>query len=486
MPSRLSTTTRTRTCPPTPKAVFLSPEGAAGTATSACLPPEPNRPGPGPESPTAALLDRRPLSAGRAAGRRESGRGLAGTPGRADPPDGRPQTAPAPSEPASGGRRADAEGGRTRRAIESRDDLAGAQLRPGGGHGLHRHAAGRGVHALGCDRDPKGLARQQRSGRPAPPGDPLRAGLLEGHGPAHRTSDPGAGACPRRADRPPRRQAIEHPPGSRDRPAGLPRRFRAGPRPRRRHRRRPLRAGHAALHVARAAPRKEGKYDENRADVFSMGVTLFEAVTLQRAFHVPSDLPRPSWPSYIVGQATPSPRKLSPNVPRDLAAIIEMAMDPNPSRRYESASALADDLASYSRGEPVKARVARPDPPGLLLAPRPEGPDAGPGRWRPRCWLPAVCSSWAIRSIGLGLGPTSPRPSNSLGVASLSRPTPPSIAGSSGVRTNPRPRESARSWPTHCESRRWSSPKGTTSSPSRRSSGSIARSPGAVPFPRIP
>jgi eukaryotic-like serine/threonine-protein kinase len=114
------------------------------------------------------------------------------------------------------------------------------------------------------------------------------------------------------------------------------------------------------LYMAPERLRGQGKYDENRADVFSMGATLFEAVTLQRAYNVPSDLPRPSWPSYLVGHPSPSPRKLSPHLPRDLAAIIEMAMDPSPSRRYESATALADDLANFSKGEPVKARPPGP------------------------------------------------------------------------------------------------------------------------------
>ena len=49
-------------------------------------------------------------------------------------------------------------------------------------------------------------------------------------------------------------------------------------------------------------------------------------------------------------------RKIDQQVPRDLAIIITKAIDKEPSRRYPSSEALADDLGRSLRGEPIQAR----------------------------------------------------------------------------------------------------------------------------------
>jgi eukaryotic-like serine/threonine-protein kinase len=101
--------------------------------------------------------------------------------------------------------------------------------------------------------------------------------------------------------------------------------------------------------------------DEARCDTYALGVTLFEAATLDRPFTVPRDLHRSGWASYL-SQAVPRrPRAIEPGLPRDLEAIILKAMDRNPSLRYASASDLADDLARFRARQPVLAR-----PPGPL------------------------------------------------------------------------------------------------------------------------
>ncbi len=101
--------------------------------------------------------------------------------------------------------------------------------------------------------------------------------------------------------------------------------------------------------------------DEIRSDVFGLGVTLFEAVTLVRAFEIPKDYAPELRVPYLLGLETPEPRKARPGLPRDLEAVILKAIDPAPGRRYPTAAALAADLDRFAHDEPVEAR-----PPGAL------------------------------------------------------------------------------------------------------------------------
>ncbi len=90
-----------------------------------------------------------------------------------------------------------------------------------------------------------------------------------------------------------------------------------------------------------------------RTDVYSLGVTLYEMLTLQHAFsgddrHVVLRK---------VEQEEPTPlRKINPSVPVDLETIVLAAMSKSRDERYQSAQALADDLGRFLSGEPALAR----------------------------------------------------------------------------------------------------------------------------------
>ncbi|MFK7742140.1 MAG: WD40 repeat domain-containing serine/threonine protein kinase [Planctomycetota bacterium] len=92
---------------------------------------------------------------------------------------------------------------------------------------------------------------------------------------------------------------------------------------------------------------------DERSDVYSLGVTLFELATLQLPFAADD---RAQLIRKVLHDAAPSPRTLAPHLPRDLATIIEKAMAKEPQHRYPSARAFAEDLQAFGDGLPIAAR----------------------------------------------------------------------------------------------------------------------------------
>ncbi len=101
-----------------------------------------------------------------------------------------------------------------------------------------------------------------------------------------------------------------------------------------------------------APERFEGKCDE-RSDVFSLGVTLYELLALQSPFDATD---RMQLINQIKHSTPPSLRSLNRKVPYDLQTIIEKAMDSQPNRRYPTAQELAADLERFYDGRPILAR----------------------------------------------------------------------------------------------------------------------------------
>ncbi len=90
-----------------------------------------------------------------------------------------------------------------------------------------------------------------------------------------------------------------------------------------------------------------------RTDVYSLGATLYEMLTLQPAFDLSDRLAL----LQAIQTSTPKPlRQINPAVPYDLETIVLRAMASSKDDRYETAADLADDLHRFLKGESIVAR----------------------------------------------------------------------------------------------------------------------------------
>jgi hypothetical protein len=95
---------------------------------------------------------------------------------------------------------------------------------------------------------------------------------------------------------------------------------------------------------------------DRRADVYSLGATLWELLTLRPFLGVTDQTPTPDT-ILKVQQAEPERvRKHNPRVPADLEAVVVKCLEKDRARRYATAAELAADLGRWQRGEAVLAQ----------------------------------------------------------------------------------------------------------------------------------
>lgn len=93
-----------------------------------------------------------------------------------------------------------------------------------------------------------------------------------------------------------------------------------------------------------------------RSDVYALGLTLYELLILQPAF---DDTDRRRCHNGQQVRLEPvQPRKMDRAVPRDLETVILKCLAHEPSKRYQTAGALATDLRRYLADKPIRARRA--------------------------------------------------------------------------------------------------------------------------------
>ena len=97
---------------------------------------------------------------------------------------------------------------------------------------------------------------------------------------------------------------------------------------------------------------------DHRADIYSLGVTLYELLTLRPAYS--ADDRRLLLKQIAFEEPTPL-RRINQDIPLELETIVQKAMSKDMDQRYASAFELAVDLQSYLESRPIKAK-----PPTLL------------------------------------------------------------------------------------------------------------------------
>ncbi|MEJ7639402.1 MAG: protein kinase, partial [Singulisphaera sp.] len=101
------------------------------------------------------------------------------------------------------------------------------------------------------------------------------------------------------------------------------------------------------------APERFQGQSDPRSDVYGLGLTLYEMLTLRPAFAA-SD--RARLVERVQHEEPPRPRKLDAHIPRDLETIVLKAIAKEPGRRYATATAMAEDLRRFLADRPVEAR----------------------------------------------------------------------------------------------------------------------------------
>ncbi|MBL9121476.1 MAG: serine/threonine protein kinase [Phycisphaerae bacterium] len=91
-----------------------------------------------------------------------------------------------------------------------------------------------------------------------------------------------------------------------------------------------------------------------RSDIYSLGVLLYQLLTDRFPYRVVGPLHEIT--EAIARHDPILPSSVDPSIDRDLETIVLTCLRKDPARRYQSAAALASDLASYLRGEPLAAR----------------------------------------------------------------------------------------------------------------------------------
>jgi serine/threonine protein kinase/WD40 repeat protein len=101
------------------------------------------------------------------------------------------------------------------------------------------------------------------------------------------------------------------------------------------------------------APERLEGWSDRRSDIYSLGATLYELLTLH-TFHESTN--RGKLVDQILHQLPKAPTKIDPTIPRDLETIVLKAIAKEPAARYRTAEEMAEDLGRYLADRTILAR----------------------------------------------------------------------------------------------------------------------------------
>lgn len=93
---------------------------------------------------------------------------------------------------------------------------------------------------------------------------------------------------------------------------------------------------------------------DRRTDLWAVGVILFELLTGERPFRAERDTKLLM--QQILNAEPPPPSQLNSQVPADLDTLCLKCLEKDPSRRFPTAAALAQELHRFLHGEPIHSR----------------------------------------------------------------------------------------------------------------------------------
>jgi tetratricopeptide (TPR) repeat protein len=92
---------------------------------------------------------------------------------------------------------------------------------------------------------------------------------------------------------------------------------------------------------------------DHRTDVYSLGATLYELLTLEPAF---GGGDRQELLRQIAFEEPVPPRRVNKAIPAEVETVVLKALEKNPADRYATAQELADDLRRFLEDQPIRAK----------------------------------------------------------------------------------------------------------------------------------
>lgn len=92
---------------------------------------------------------------------------------------------------------------------------------------------------------------------------------------------------------------------------------------------------------------------DQRSDVYSLGITIYEMLALRPAFE---DSDRHSLMRQVADHTPARLDQVDPEIPRDLVTVVHKCIERDPGHRYQTAGELAKDFDHFLNDEPITAR----------------------------------------------------------------------------------------------------------------------------------